>query len=97
MSDRKNKMILRALNIECVEAARTRTCSSWSEGGCEDGGRVCGWVEAMVIHQYTVSIALELAADPCSRLHDASIMLSLRLDSLDRQFVYPPLKVICLT
>jgi len=33
---RKNKVILRALNIEHVEA--TRTCSSWSEGGCGDGG-----------------------------------------------------------
>ena len=32
---RKNK-ILRMLNIERVEAART--CSSWSEAGCRDGG-----------------------------------------------------------
>lgn len=31
----KNKMILRVLNIERVEAG---TCSSWSEGGCGDGG-----------------------------------------------------------
>ena len=33
---RKNKMILRVLNIERVEAGRT--CSSWSDGGCGDGG-----------------------------------------------------------
>jgi len=33
---RKNKMILRVLNIERVEAARTY--SSWSEVECGDGG-----------------------------------------------------------
>jgi hypothetical protein len=33
---RKNKMTLRVLNIERVEAART--CSSWDEAAGRDGG-----------------------------------------------------------
>ena len=33
---RKNKKIGRVLNVERVEGART--CLSWSEGGCGDGG-----------------------------------------------------------